>query len=173
MPEDFASKFYFPVSDLESRLKTINWFENCGKPLDLNLSMSLNRVGCWEQAIEKCQTFEWENVTLEARNQLTVWLHFNDKANYQNWNKIVDAHKSTTLNSLIAEHIIPFQLNHNLDATFVHCVQWDILGALMENSFLKSGHHAFFFLDLLIVYEAGHFPCGWEGEFPNGSLLVY
>jgi hypothetical protein len=48
-----------------------------------------------------------------------------------------------------------------------------ILGALMENSYLGSGHTAFFFLELFLVYEAGHFPCGWVGEWPHGALRVF
>jgi hypothetical protein len=43
----------------------------------------------------------------------------------------------------------------------------------MANSFLASGHRVFFFLELLGVYEAGHFPCGWRGEWPLGSLVVF
>ena len=44
---------------------------------------------------------------------------------------------------------------------------------VMENSYLNGGHKVFFFLELLTVYEAGHFPCGWEGEWPKGRLVVY
>jgi hypothetical protein len=69
--------------------------------------------------------------------------------------------------------ITPFQVKHGLDLVLVHSVQWDILGALMENSYLGSGHKAFFFLELLLIYEAGHFPCGWEGEWPHGMVRVY
>jgi hypothetical protein len=43
----------------------------------------------------------------------------------------------------------------------------------MQNSYLQSGNSAFFFLELLTVYESGHFPCGWQGEWPQGKLLVY
>ncbi|HKD26343.1 MAG TPA: hypothetical protein VKC66_10620 [Xanthobacteraceae bacterium] len=50
---------------------------------------------------------------------------------------------------------------------------WDVLGALMENSYLSSRHQAYFFLELLWVYEAGHFPCGWLGDWPDGKLVVY
>ena len=54
-----------------------------------------------------------------------------------------------------------------------HRRQWDILGALMENSYVSSGHSVFFFLELLRVYEAGHFPCGWIGDWPSEELTVY
>jgi hypothetical protein len=43
----------------------------------------------------------------------------------------------------------------------------------MENAYLGSGHSCFFFLELLTVYEAGHFPCGWVGDWPRGKLVVY
>ena len=65
------------------------------------------------------------------------------------------------LNPLIERTVIPFLVKDGLDITLVHSVQWDILGALMENSYLgTAGHKAFFFLEMLMVYEAGHFPCG-------------
>ena len=172
-PKVFVSKFDFAKSDVKTILESIQWFENCGKPLTLDLSMPLNRVESLERAIQMCQTLEWENTTLEAKNQLTIWLHFNDNANYQNWNEIAKIHKQETLDGLIAKQFVPFQKNHDLDITFVYCVSWDILGALMENSYLGNGHKSFFFLELLLIYEAGHFPCGWEGEFPTGKLFVY
>ena len=83
------------------------------------------------------------------------------------------AHKETVLNPLTEEKIAPFQMKHGLDIVLLHSVQWDILGAMMENSYLGSGHRAFFFLELLTIYEARHFPCGWRGEWPQGTLLVY
>lgn len=172
-PVGFVSKFNFAESDLESRIKSTKWFENVGKPFDFELSMKINPVNSWEEATSLFKDLIWENTTLEAQNQLTLWLHLNAKEKYRDWNKIAVEHKDNILNPLIDEQIKPFQQNHNLDITFVHCVSWDILGTLMENSYLKFGHKAFFFLELFLIYEAGHFPCGWKGEFPNGELFVY
>jgi hypothetical protein len=75
--------------------------------------------------------------------------------------------------ALMDKALVPFQAKHGLDIALVHSVRWDILGALMENAYLRSGHSAFFFLEMLTVYEAGRFPCGWQGEWPKGRLLVY
>jgi hypothetical protein len=44
---------------------------------------------------------------------------------------------------------------------------------MMENAYMTSKHGSYFFLELLTVYEAGHFPCGWRGEWPSGSLVLY
>lgn len=151
----------------------INWFVHCGEHVALDLSMKTKQTGSWSQAMESCKAAEWENAQLEAQNQLTLWLHLNDRASYRRWNDIVDAHKNAILKPLTEEVLVPFQAKHDLDFVLVHGVQWDILGALMENSYLRSGNSAFFFLELLTVYEAGHIPCGWQGEWPKGTLPVY
>ena len=135
--------------------------------------MPIELVSEWRAAIACCQDPTWENVELEAQNQLTLWLHLHDHAQYQKWNDIADRHKASVVNPLMEQVVIPYHEKHGLDIALVHGVRWHILGALMENSYLSSGHQAFFFLELFLVYEAGHFPCGWLGEWPRGSLLVY
>ena len=75
---------------------------------------------------------------------------------------------------LLSENVWePYQRCHDLGIAVVHSTRWDVLSALMENAYLESGHRCFFFLELLSVYEAGHFPCGWLGEWPEGKLIVY
>ena len=172
-PAGFVSKHEFVETDVTARVKSINWFAHCGERFSLDLSMESKPVTNWSQAIEFRKDSVWENVELEAQNQLTGWLHVNDHANYQKWNEIVVSHKNAVVNPLTDTILIPFQSKHGLDIVLVHSVQWDILGALMENSYLSSGHRAFFFLELLMIYEAGHFPCGWDGEWPHGKLWVY
>src|SRR5262249_12323101 len=88
-----------------------------------------------------------------TQNQLTVWLHQNHRERYQGvWNDIVDRHKTEVIAPLIKEKIVPFQLKHGLDVVLVHSTSWDVLGALMENSYLGTHHPAHFFLELLWVY---------------------
>jgi hypothetical protein len=172
-PLGFVSKHSFVETDIASRIESIDWFSNCGEPISLDISMEMELVTNWQDAIASLLESVWENVELEAQNQLTVWLHLYDHDAYQNWNKIVDVHKNAILNPLTEGKIIPFQTKQALDVVLVHSVRWDILGALMENSYLGSGHKAFFFLELLMVYESGHFPCGWVGEWPQGKLRVF
>jgi hypothetical protein len=49
--------------------------------------------------------------------------------------------------------------------------------AAMEVSYRRKFRKApAFFERLLDIYEAGHLPCGWEGDldhWPEGSLLVH
>ena len=81
--------------------------------------------------------------------------------------------KRRIIEPLIKQKISPYQIANNLDIDLVHSVQWDVLGALMENSYINCDHKSFFFLELLMVYEAGHFPCGWQGKWPEGKLVIY
>ena len=169
----FVSKHNFTQSDLPVKLSEVDWFSLCGEPLSWDLTMGIEQVGSWSEAVESCSDGAWEDTELEAQNQLTQWLHQHDRKNYQDWNKLVAEHKAVVLNRLTEEKWIPYQQSHALDDVIVQCAQWDVLGALMENSYLSSEHRCFFFLELLSVYEAGHLPCGWRGEWPQGKLVVY
>jgi hypothetical protein len=172
-PAGFNSKHALTAGDVAGRLRAIDWFARCGGPLTLDLTMGVEAVGSWAEAIVCCRDGGWQDVELAAQNQLTLWLDGHDRANYQRWNELVERHKADVIAPLTEGVLLPFQQRHGLDIVFIHSVQWDILGALMENSYLGSGHPCLFFLELLWVYEAGHFPCGWDGRWPEGKLRVY
>jgi len=139
----------------------------------LDLTMEIKIVRSWPAATQECQGVAWENIELEAQNQLTMWLHRNSPDRYRVSNDIVVQHKAELISPLVKEKIVHFQLKQRLDVAIVHSTSWDMLGALMENSYLDTHHPAHFFLELLWVYEAGHFPCGWLGDWPNGKLIVF
>lgn len=173
LPTGFVSKHPFVETDVAARVKGIDWFAYCGQPLSLDLSMDTQQVKSWPQAVSSCKKKAWTNAEAEASNQLTVWLHLNDNENYQKWNRMVRSHKKNVITPLIKKKIAPFQIKQRLDIELVYSVRWDILMALMENTYIRSGHSAFFHLELLTIYEAGHFPCGWQGDWPKGKLIVY
>lgn len=169
----FTSKHTFIPSDVPGRVRRIDWFSRVGKPPAFNLTMPVLQVVNWAEAVESCQNPGWDTAQLEAQNQLTMWLHNHARAHYQRWNEFVIKHKEDVVTPLSETVLLPFQQRHSLDVAVVQSVQWDVLGALMANTYLSSGHRSFFFLELLWVYEAGHMPCGWQGEWPVGKLLVY
>jgi hypothetical protein len=82
MVEGFVSKHKFKTTDIDKRLKAIDWFSCCGKPLKLDLTMEFEQVNTWPEAINLCKTVTWENVEIEAQNQLSLWLHRNERKNY-------------------------------------------------------------------------------------------
>lgn len=160
-------------TDIAARIKAIDWFSRCGEPDEFDVTMKLERVTSWTQAMKSCKTRTWENVELEARNQLTMAIHQGDRERYQQWNELTRKFKEEVVTPLTKRVWEPFQVTHGLHVKLVHCVEWDVLAAMMENAYISSNHGSYFFLELLTVYEAGHFPCGWRGEWPQGSLVVY
>jgi len=172
-PPGFTSRHTFCVTDVRQRIRSTKWFVHCGKPLSLDLTMPVHQTGNWHDAVRHCKSPEWEFAELEAQNQLTLWLHNNQPEEYEHWNQLVEEHKNNFLTPLLQQTIAPIQVRMDLPSCVIDSVSWDLLGALMENSYLSTGHRAYFFLELLQVYEAGHFPCGWEGGWPEGRLVVY
>jgi hypothetical protein len=85
----------------------------------------------------------------------------------------VERFKESVITPFTTEIWEPFRQSLGLDIKLVHCVQWCILSALMENAYMSSNHGSFFFLELLTVFETGHFPCGWRGEWPQGQLVIF
>lgn len=179
-PIEFVSKHIINPSELEARISNISWFDHCSGPAQLDLTMGIERASSWAQAIGNLKwasntedmLSSWKNVQLAAQNQLTRWLCDNRPDDYSKWDEVAEKHEEP-INALIKEKVTPFQKKHELPDCFSQSVTCDMSYALMENSFLWTGHRCCFFLELLWVYEAGHFPCGWVGKWPDGKLLVY
>ncbi|MCC2961003.1 hypothetical protein LK540_11270 [Massilia sp. IC2-278] len=129
----------------------------------------------WTEAEASSTSQVWEDATLEFSNSLTGHLHANAYADYQQWNSIVDKAKHEVI--LPLEHDVwrPMVRRRGWDEKIVATLQWDILGALMENAFCDIQGCPDFFQRLLTTYEAGHFPCGWEGTIEPlaGRIIVY
>jgi hypothetical protein len=173
VPRAFASKHQFAPTDVAARVAAIDWFAHAGRPASLDLTMETEQVKGWSAAVRACKSRVWENAELEAQNQLTLWLHQHARERYRGWNKLVGEYKKAVLKPLTQRGIRPVLRRHGLPDDVLHSVEWNVLGALMENAYLDTGHGLYFALELLLVYEAGHFPCGWRGDWPQGRLIVY
>jgi hypothetical protein len=170
---EFVSSRQFKSTDVPSRLRRIKWFCNCGEPLTVKLTAPVRQVPNWQRAIESSRSTDWENAKLEAYNQLTGWLAENVPREFKNWNKLVKKFKATVIHPVVEPQVLAVFRLQKIDERIVTSVTYTTLGAVMENAYLHTGHKAFFFLELLEIYEAGHFPCGWRGEWPAGQLLVF
>jgi len=134
---------------------------------------SCKQVQSWAEAIKLFTSQNWEDVTLEAANQLTEFLHDKFRAQYQHWSRIADSVKSDFLKDFSDATLLPAQQRWALPVSFIHCVQWDVLHIAMEYKYREySGRPSFFTSQLLPIYESGHYPCGWAGAWPEGVVVV-
>ena len=173
-PEPFVSRKKFAPSDMAERVRSIAWFSRVGEPDDaFDVSMPVERVKSWPAAMKALKSRAWEAATLDARNQLSERLSDTHRDRSRQWNKITADLKRTVIVPLEKKTLEPFREAWGLDVELLHSVRWNVLAALMENAYIDCDHGSFFFHELLTVYEAGHLPCGWIGEWPTGKLVVY
>jgi hypothetical protein len=148
-------------------LEKANWFSQVG----VKDTTAVIVLGSWQEAIQHCGSIEWENLLLEASNQYCERLVERSKERFAKWNEIAVELKKTTV-PFVHRKIETFVREYNLPRVFENTVKWDILGVCMEAEYADVyppgfyGSHAYW-------YVKGHFPCGWQGEFPKGTLIVY
>ena len=72
---------------------------------------------------------------------------------------------------LVEEKVRPIAEREGLSTKFEACVKWDLLGYCRDLEYGDNPNS--FFLRQGDIYLRGHFPCGWNGKYPNGWLVVY
>lgn len=154
-----------------SALNELDLFENCCS--NNNFPFNVKKLFDWKHAEQYYCDPVWEDVTLEASNELSEYISVIDKALFKEWNCNMSKAKDI-YNSKVKNSVELYQQQYNLNAIFIDCIEWDITHILFLDFLQNNLNSNFpvFFTHLRIVYELGHYPCGWEGSYPNGTLIV-
>lgn len=151
-------------------MTAIKWLTSLGEPLANEDGFI--QVQDWKECEECFTQSEWEDTTLDMRNSITSFLSTEHPDAYLNWN---DKAKEALL--FLNEEIMPtiesIDVQFEDKETFYSCIRWDLLGCFMENSYKEFNVPQHFTLELLSIYKQGKFPCGWQGKWPNGKILVF
>jgi tRNA/tmRNA/rRNA uracil-C5-methylase (TrmA/RlmC/RlmD family) len=150
-----------------NEIEKADWFSCVGKQ-DTSAAIVLSS---WKEAIESCGSHDWQNLCLEAANQLRERILQRSRERFKRWNEIVDEVKPTT-EALVRRKIEAVVRQHKLPLVFMHSVQWDVLHLCMEAEYADVFPPAYY-ASQAYWYVKGHFPCGWKGEFPKGMLIIY
>lgn len=148
-------------------LAHLAWFRNVGQH-DIETMLI---VASWHEAIESCRSLSWENLQLEAANQYRARLLECSKEHFKLWNAIVTDVKPL-VESLVERKIAVVVDINKFDKVFVDSVKWDILHLAVETEYADICSPGFFTI-LAQCYRSGHFPCGWQGNYPDGRLVIY
>jgi len=149
-------------------LEKANWFARVGLR---DNTEGVTVLASWQEAIEHFGSDEAEDLCLDAANQYCERLIEIAPERFNQWNDIVRQLKPITM-PLVCQKIEAVVQEQRLPRVFESTVQWDILHVFMEAEYADvcpSGYYA----SLAHWYVQGHFPCGWEGEFPIGKLIIY
>lgn len=146
-------------------VKPIKWFKNSGKPCDKYLlvrsvydaydNWNANYLSVWDPHISLLEKLAemtigddavddiFETVSMALDNDIwNEWLAFRTRGGLEEENA--------------------------LDEEIADMVKRDLCWAAVERALNKPG----FFTALLDIYRDGYFPCGWDGEYPNGRAAV-
>lgn len=148
-------------------LDQAEWFSHVG----INDTKVAIVLSSWDDAIEHCSSTDWEAVCLEAANQYRERLAERSRERFNRWNSVVGDIKPTVV-ELVERKVAPVMREHHLPDVFRHTVEWDIVHLCMEAEYADVFPPGFY-ADQGHWYERGHFPCGWKGVFPRGTLVVY
>lgn len=147
-------------------LRNIQWFMNVGR----NDTEAAKVLRDWASAIESCEPSDWGNLCLEAANQYRERLHENESAYLDKWNDSVTSIR-TMVTELVREKTASVVKENALPKLFTDAVACDILYFCMDAEYADV-HSPGFYASQAFWYMKGHFPCGWDGPFPNGGRLV-
>jgi hypothetical protein len=128
-------------------------------------------VASWAQAFESRRSEDWREVQLEARGDLTSFLAHQHMDRYKKWNQITGGIRPRVL-ELATPVCEAVARREKLSASLLASVSWDLLAACMEYEFADLRPPGFYDR-LASLYLLGRFPCGWQGEYPNGHLEIF
>lgn len=166
-PENILSEPHPRTIATLDKLDSVEWFANVGKR-DQSYANYLNS---WDEAIEACSALEWENLTLEAANQLTAQIRVKSKERFNQWNAVLKIVKPLS-DALVRDKSEHIATSNKLPDSFLSCVRWDIFHLCMEAEYSDLVEPGLF-SSLSFYYFNGHFPCGFSGVFPKGRFLIY
>ncbi len=153
--------------DLFEQLKSSVWFSNAGCSHGENAIT----LGTWDIAIQSRRSPEFQDLRLTASNALRRAIQSVSLDRYQKWNDHIDDLKPLTM-PLVRRKINDLMIQNHFSNEFEGAVQWDILHACLESEYSDIVPLGFY-SNLAQWYLKGHFPCGWQGGYPDGKLIVY
>ena len=145
------------------------WLQKCGQ-ID---SFGFDVEYLSKRDVEKnINSTKWENICLDRMGDFTTYLHKNHKAEYNKyWNDEVRMIKEQYI-SKISEKVNFALTNNDLPVGVLDDIKMNVLSIFMLE-YYSEYYSSDFYNKMLEIYLAGHLPCGWIGEYPNGKFIVY
>jgi hypothetical protein len=155
------------AADMIALLESVDWFAHVGDAVDA----PLKQVTSWQAAARSCEKPDWKTALLESSNDITRGLYINFPDAKHPRNDVVIRIKTFT-EPLIAAKTRPFVEADLISKAILGTIDWSILHIVLAAHF-GDMYLSPIYTDLADWYVQGHFPCGWEGKYPEGRLIVY
>ncbi|MGF1529189.1 MAG: hypothetical protein ACFCBW_20760 [Candidatus Competibacterales bacterium] len=150
----------------------VEWLYRIGVAPTESLPLNAETVDSWEAA-DAAWDDTWDNLRNRFQGDLTAGLSVSFRDRYRDWNllftqaqKVLDEDVSHRIHERVQElGWIPFYAQAISDDTCTILVEatYRANWCVVDNVYPALFH----------IYQSGHLPCGWSGEYPEGSLLIY
>lgn len=138
------------VEALFTELQRIPWFKSVGETI---IDTNIHQVFTWEEAYQELQdeSYTYASFHGDVDQSHPIWSLAYDKA---------------------YEAVEASGRNQELEPgnPVARSAAWDIAGTAYQ---LTIGVKDGFYVKLLEWYRKGHWPCGWQGTYPEGKLIIY
>jgi hypothetical protein len=180
-------------------LEEVQWFHAVGQA-EFQHALA---VHSWMEAIAHCAGSKWEQVQHDAvylfkQRALDARRHWSEEQRrshdlqrirqdiersaafnvgpggedgFPEWDRVREELKPSVV-SLVERKTADVVRREGLPPVFVKTVTIDMLYLAVESEFCEVVPGGFFTANSF-YYANGHFPCGWEGRFPEGRLIVF
>jgi hypothetical protein len=157
------------------RVSKAKLFSNVGK---LPPNDEIARVHTWEEAYRACNSQSWEDFLGHRHNEMALQISHdpNDSETCDEYDAFVIEVRSR-LDTILQPIVEKLPISPQQQKKVFGIARGDLLRACIEieyKEFITSPWH----LELADWFFRGHFPCGWEGDWPedgvrNGKLVIY
>lgn len=156
--------------DFLDKIGRCAWFENCGDGSFDTFDVVV--VKDREKAVKSVTSIKWGNSCIEAQNDLTEYLFFNQRESYEkDWNNEV-VHIKQEYWSKMSDIVSAALASKGLPDEVLLLVQYNVVALFMAD-FYSECYTSRFYEQMLAIYLSGHLPCGWSGGKRNGKFMVY
>lgn len=151
---------------LHRALPEIRWLSNTGKTTTIALPLPYRFADTASEAHASIAAPDWENWTLERRNELTAFLSDRFPARDAEGSAI-----ARMARRIVDEEVAPASARAltDLPPAATAALTWDVANALMEAAY-RDCRPPLFFTHLVEVYRAGHLPVGWEVKIRTPTI---
>ena len=154
--------------EFANKMLECDWLGRCGMEDDLGFDVTYvkeNKVG------KLLGSPKWNKIYYDVRGDFTSYLSINHREADRYWNVTVNMIKEKYI-SVISVSLERVLCNNPDKDEILAWVQFNIIDMFMIH-FYSEYYHDEFYDKTLKIYMAGHFPCGWEGRYPNGNFTVW
>lgn len=151
-------------------LQEIEWLTRCGDADRLKSIWPLEILTSWSEAVRSAGSTGWRSFRQERLEELVAHVSQHAAEAFGDWDVVESAARAwieENVTSILTDELPP---QVNLDDIRPE-VESDVLGFMMA-SIYASCRPPQFHREVIQIYRSGHFPCGWHGVYPRGSLRV-